>query len=391
MNIQEVWKKYNYPGKNKLIALAKREGVKATSKEIDEFLNKQHTQQVFSKKVKQKPGHIVSFQPDSRFQMDLIDMSNYSMKNKGYHWIMLLVDIFNRKLTAYLIKDKTESSVLKVLNQFFKDHHPDIIMSDKESGFKARKVQELMNANQTDNNMVEPNDHKALGVIDRAVQTIKNTIHKYMTEENTTKYYDELPSIIEAYNNTPNSGILNIAPNDADEKENKDALQIMNHQFDLENRKNRVHITEGDTVRIRKEKNAFSRSYDTKFSDKQYTVTKDNKTRAILDDGTDIDKRRLIKTEKVVIPEKHKLTEARQEAKTKKKIQKEHLEIESKQFENLPKQKTRTKSKEEKETQKKALTNQVKGLSKKERYRYYDPKNPDLIISGKRGASKKKS
>ena len=385
MSIQEIWKKYNYPGKSKLIALAKREGVKASIKEIEHFLNTQHTQQVFSKKIKQKPGHIVSFQPDSRFQMDLIDMSNYSMKNRGYHWIMLMVDIFNRKLTAYLMKDKTETSVLNALNQFFKSHHPDIIMSDNESGFKAKKVQELMNKNHTDSNVVEPNDHKALGVIDRAVQTIKNTIHKYMTEENTTKYYDHLPRIIEAYNDTPNSGILNIAPNDADEKENKDALQIMNHEFDLENRKNRVHIKEGDTVRIRTEKNAFSRSYDTKFSDKQYTVTKDKRNRAILDNGTEIDKRRLIKTEKVAIPEKHKLTEARQEAKIKKKLQKEHLEIKNKTFENLPKEKTRTATKQQKDIVSKALnTNEMKGLNKKDRFKFYDINTSNILESKRR-------
>jgi hypothetical protein len=375
-NIQELWKKYNYPGKNKLIALAKKEGVKATTKDIDSFLNTQNTQQVFSKKIKQKPGHIVSFQPDSRFQMDLIDMSNYSMKNKGYHWIMLLVDIFNRKLTAYLMKDKTEASVLKVLNQFFKNHHPDIIMSDKDSGFKARKVQELMRANQAENNMVEPNDHKALGVIDRAVQTIKDTIYKYMTEENTTKYYDELPKIIEAYNDTPHSGIMNIAPNDANKKENKDAIQIMNHQFDLQNRKNRVHINEGDTVRIRKEKNAFSRSYDTKFSDKQYTVTKDDKTRAILDDGTNIDKRRLIKTEKVVIPEKNKPAEARNAATAKKKLRREHLEIENKQYANAPTARLRTQ-------QNKHLSSDGKSLSKQDRYRYTEV-DPAQILTTKR-------
>ena len=48
--------------------------------------------------------------------------------------------------------------------------------------------------------MLEPNDHKALGIIDRAIQTIKNVIYKYMKQENTTSYYKTLPFIIEAYN-----------------------------------------------------------------------------------------------------------------------------------------------------------------------------------------------
>ena len=144
MDLQSIYKKYNYPSKNKLYALAKKEGVKATHKEIEDFLNKQSTQQIFSKKVKQKPGHIVAFEPDTRFQMDLIDMSKFATKNNGFNWIMLLIDVFTRKLTAYRMKTKTEKNILEVLNKFFADHHPDIITSDNESGFKSKTVQKLM-------------------------------------------------------------------------------------------------------------------------------------------------------------------------------------------------------------------------------------------------------
>jgi hypothetical protein len=102
-------------------------------------------------------------------------------------------------------------------------------------------IQKLFEKHDSKNFMVEPNDHKALGMIDRAVQTIKNVIYKYMKQENTTSYFKELPKIIGAYNNTPNSGIFNIAPNDVEnDKDNIDKLQVMNHKYDAENRKNRI-------------------------------------------------------------------------------------------------------------------------------------------------------
>lgn len=81
--IKNIWKKYNYPGKGKLHALLKKEGIKKTLKDVEQFLNKQNTQQIFSRKVKQKPGHIVAFHPDDWFQMDLIDMSKFGTKNNG--------------------------------------------------------------------------------------------------------------------------------------------------------------------------------------------------------------------------------------------------------------------------------------------------------------------
>ncbi len=252
MDIQEVYKKYNYPSKQKLYALTKLEGVKATLKEVQQFLDKQNAQQIFSRKIKQKAGHIVSFQPDERFQMDLVDMSNFSMKNQGYNWILMLVDVFNRKIYAYLLPNKNKESIFKALTQFFEKHHPEIITSDNDTGFKSDLIRKLMEKNETINHMVEPNDHKALGIVDRAIQTIKNVIYKYMKQENTTSYSKELARIIKAYNDTPNSGILDIAPNAVEaDKNNTDKLQILNHEHDYQNRKNIVHLNIGDTVRIR--------------------------------------------------------------------------------------------------------------------------------------------
>jgi hypothetical protein len=53
MDIQAIYKKYNYPSKKKLYTLAKLEGIKVTLKDIDTFLSKQHAQQIFSKKIRQ--------------------------------------------------------------------------------------------------------------------------------------------------------------------------------------------------------------------------------------------------------------------------------------------------------------------------------------------------
>ena len=344
MDIQSVYKKYNYPSKKKLYALAKLEGVRMTLKDIDSFLSKQHSQQIFSKKIQQKEGHIVSFVPDLRYQMDLVDMSNFSKKNGGFNWILMLIDIFSRKLYAYLLKDKSKESIVKALTQFFKKYHPETIISDNDTGFNSSVVKKLFDEHNSVNYMVEPNDHKALGIIDRSIQTIKNVIYKYMKEENTTSYHKELSRIIKAYNDTPNSGIFDIAPDQVeDNKDNIDKLQIMNHQYDFENRKNRIIFKVGDTVRIRLNKNSFARSYDEKYSDKQYTIKAIDKVMATLNDDSVYSVRRLIKTEPVIIPERIKdaLTEAKKETKGIKKLKKEHLEIDNKEFKKLPKTRIR--------------------------------------------------
>ena len=334
--MEALYKKFNYPGKQKFYQLAKKQGLKITLKQIEEFLNKQHVAQVYSKKIVQKPGHIVAFNPDERVEMDLIDMTKFERQNKGYGWIFLLVDIFTRRAYAYMMKKKTETNIEEILKQFFTKHKPEVVISDNEAGFKSKVVQKLMDKNEIYHSMVEPQDHKALAVVDRCVQTVKNAIYKYMKGEGTSKYIDELPTIIQSYNETPNMGIEDIAPNDATEKENIITLQILNHKKDLINKKNRVVLHVGDTVRIKKKQNSFVRSYDEKYSEEQYTIEEIKDGRAILNDGQDVSLRRLIKVVKLDSAPKDELAQAQKESKIKKRINREHLEIASKEFQNLP-------------------------------------------------------
>ena len=83
---------------------------------------------------------------------------------------------------------------------------------------------------------------------------------------------------------------------------NMDKLQIMNHQYDFENRKNRIPFEVGDTVRIRLTKSSFARSFDEKYSDIQYTIIAKDRSKVTLNDGSVYSVRRLIKTEPVIIP-----------------------------------------------------------------------------------------
>ena len=88
----------------------------------------------------------------------------------------------------------------------------------------------------------------------------------------------------------------------------------------------------GDTVRIKLKQNPFTRSYDEKYSEKQYVIDKIEGQKAVLDDDQVVSLRRLIKVEKVVIMPKDSLGQAKKDSKIKKKLSKEGLDIENKEF-----------------------------------------------------------
>ena len=322
MNLITLYKEYNFPGKDKLYKIAHKEGLSVTHKEVDTFLSQQKVSQIFSRKQR-KPGHIVAFQPDTRYEMDLIDMTKYATRNKGYGWIFLIIDIFSRKVYAYLMKNKTEDNITQVLNEFFTKHHPELIISDNESGFKSKKTQDIMEEKEVIHDMVDIGDHKALGVIDRAVQTIKNSIYKHFKDSNTTAYMDKLKDIIKAYNYTPHSAIADIAPEDATNKSNMEQIQIINNQKSLANSKSKRVINVGDTIRIREAKSKFSRSFDVKYSKEQYQVEQIDGRRALLDSGDWVSTRNIMRVPRIEQEdyEPDEVEEVKKEARTKRLLQ----------------------------------------------------------------------
>jgi hypothetical protein len=379
-NLEELYKNYNFPGKKKLYELAKKNGVKATLKAVDEFLNNQKVAQVFTKKnQRKKPGHIVAFHPDERYQMDLIDMTNFSRSNSGYGWIMLIIDIFTRKLAAFMMKDKSEPSIIKGLEQFFEEHDPDVITTDNESGFKSRETSKLMKEHEVVHQMVDVNDHKPLGIIDRAVKTVKMAIYKYMKYEQTSKYKPELGRIIRAYNSTPNAAIQNIAPDDAALKTNREKLQIENHEKDMINKKYHVEFKVGDVVRVALQRNKFSRAYDETYGDEQHEIVSVTNQTATLDNGARVGVRRLLKVSRLEQAKKpDRLTQARARAKVEKKVQKNNLDIFNSDFQTLPSGRTRQQERQH-------LGADMKGLSKAERFRWTGIDTAQIVEGKRRG------
>ena len=77
-NILLLYKKYNRPGAQKLFQLAKADGVQTTLKDIKEFLSSRNEEQQLkeTKQTKQSNGHIVSYNPFNRLQLDIFVLKN---------------------------------------------------------------------------------------------------------------------------------------------------------------------------------------------------------------------------------------------------------------------------------------------------------------------------
>ena len=82
-------------------------------KPIIQFVNNLKTTQVHTER-KQRYKKIRADRVNQQWQTDLIDVSDLSHENKGYKWIMTVIDVYSRKAYAEMIYRKNQSIQRKV-------------------------------------------------------------------------------------------------------------------------------------------------------------------------------------------------------------------------------------------------------------------------------------
>ena len=98
--IIKAYKKYSYPGAQKLYQIIKQEGIQATLKQVKEVVAKQAAFQLHKKQKKKLERHMIAYAPNEKWLIDLLDMQNYARQNKGYRYILLGIDVFTREAFA---------------------------------------------------------------------------------------------------------------------------------------------------------------------------------------------------------------------------------------------------------------------------------------------------
>ena len=108
--------------------------------------------------------------------MDLIDFRTAPSKvgRETYKYILVLIDVFSREVWAAPTKDKTPATVETVLRRMLTGlpKKPALISSDKGNEWWVGPVQELLDDSGIIRKTKDPADVNALGVVDRAIQTL---------------------------------------------------------------------------------------------------------------------------------------------------------------------------------------------------------------------------
>ena len=148
-----------------------------------------------------KPGIIAS--------CDLADLTSLAHYNNGYKYILCFIDVFSRFAQCIPLKRKDANSVHDALNKILKSgHFPKLnrLNTDEGKEFYNEKVKKLLDSKGITLYSVSSREIKA-AIAERFIRTLKGKLFRYMTHQNTKKYINILPDIVNGYNITQHRGL----------------------------------------------------------------------------------------------------------------------------------------------------------------------------------------
>ena len=205
---------------------------------------------------------------DDQWEADLIDVQSLQKENKGYKYILTVIDTLSKYAWAVPIKDKSGDTMVNVFKIIFKERCPRKLRTDRGKEFMCKKLQDLLK----EKNIIyfTSNNETKAAIVERFNKTLRSKIWKYFTAHKTQKFIDVLPKIVHAYNNRVHSTI-GIEPAKVN-LYNAENIWRRLYQYTAEKKYKTPRLVVGDLVRISKAKGIFEQGYKTNWTKEIFMV-----------------------------------------------------------------------------------------------------------------------
>lgn len=136
-------------------------------------------------KTKETQVHILASRPMERLMIDLIDMQRYKDTNKGYAWILTIIDVYSKWAWAFPIFKKSGVEVSETLEALFYRHTgpPVILQTDNGKEFINKEMHSLCERFKIAYKHSRPRHPQSNGQVERFNQTLTRYLQKYIFEE----------------------------------------------------------------------------------------------------------------------------------------------------------------------------------------------------------------
>lgn len=262
--------KTGFVGLKKLQHIASKNRIRLTNEEISKWYKEQPVNQIFKSNNKYLKHNTQIYTPKIGYlYADLIDMSKHYKANKGYKWILGIIDGYSRYAWTFPTKRKTPDEVLpgikKVLQEVSKKAENTTLTIDDGGEFKG-VVGRYLNDLDVQSYIANPNNNtkNRNALIERFNRTLIKKIFRAMYSRGNTTWLDILPDLTENYNNSVHS-VTKMTPKEVFLGGKKSKQKYI---------KKEMPIKVGDYVRLRLSSSRFDKpERSAKYSDEIYLVS----------------------------------------------------------------------------------------------------------------------
>lgn len=198
------------------------------------------------------------------FQADLIDMKALKFVNRHFSFLLVIIDVFTRKIWVMPLKKKsaaiTRDAIQAWIEILEKDsmplHKPRHLFTDRGTKFLNRDVATLLKKNNFILSTSNQGKNKA-AIAERVNKTLQMKMYKWMQHTGKGNYISVLPDIVSTYNNGQHRTLEFMTPNDADLPENEDKVRSIHSRRygkiwnKTKNQRKNVPFKLGDIVHVK--------------------------------------------------------------------------------------------------------------------------------------------
>ena len=162
---------------------------------------------------------------DDQWQADLVDMGvQFARANRGMRYLLTCIDVFSKYAWVVPVKQKSSQAMKMAFEELFKQatgRVPHRLQTDKGKEFLNGPVQRLLSEDFKVHHYYSWSDKKA-AIVERFNRTLKEHMWRYFTQEQTNRYLEVLPKLVNAYNHRVHRSI-GMSPHDV-RKEDEQAI-----------------------------------------------------------------------------------------------------------------------------------------------------------------------
>lgn len=201
------------------------------------------------------------------WQIDLAEMQPYAHINKGYKYILVVIDCYSKFVWTRPLKNKSSIDVANAMKSVFNEskYTPKHIQSDQGTEFYNKTFKKLMDKYTV--NHYSTYSTKKAAFAERVIRTLKNWLYKEFSTRGSYKWIDILTDITKYYNNRVHRSI-GMKPTSVTLK-TKLPLRVKQQSSNY-----KCKFKVGDFVRISKYKGVFDKGYTPNWSNELFKIIK---------------------------------------------------------------------------------------------------------------------